>query len=126
MNWTALASIATLLAVIVALIPHYKDLFHKTKKRKIIIAKLRLILEDLMFLTDTTKKLQLDFLSKFHDELDAVATGSFYELPLEHHKKLLDLLYLMRIYDESEEALESLQKRVIEAHDYFSKLDIKR
>ena len=67
MNWTAIASIATLLAVLVALIPLYKDIFQKRKKRKITIAKLRLIIEDLVLLLDTTKKLQLDFLSKFHD-----------------------------------------------------------
>jgi len=79
-----------------------------------------------MFLTDTTEKLQLDFLSKFHDELDAVSTCSYYELPLNHHEKLLNLLFTMRIYDKSEEALESLKKRVIEAHEYFAKLDIRR
>ena len=123
MNWTAIASIATLLAVLVALIPLYKDIFQKRKKRKITIAKLRLIIEDLVFMLDTTKKLQLDFLSKFHDELNAVATSSYYELPLKHHRKLLHLLFVMRIYDNSEEAFESLQKSVNETHKYFAILD---
>jgi hypothetical protein len=46
-----------------------------------------------------------------------------YELPLKNHEKLLNLLYLLRIYDESEEAFESIQKHVISVHGYFAKLD---
>jgi hypothetical protein len=122
-NWTAFAGVATFLAVLVALIPHYQNMFRSRKRRILTIAKIRLILEDLMFLTDTTESLKLPFLERFHNELDTVASSSIYELQLKNHEKLLKLLYLMRIYDENEEALDSLQKCVIEVHMDFARMD---
>lgn len=122
-NWTAIASIATLIAVIVALIPHYKELIFKKKRRRIAITKLRLIIEDLMFLVDTADNHKLNFISKFYAEIDTIATYSHYELPYDYHEKLLHLLFLLRIYDESKEAYDKLLDYIISIHRFFAQKD---
>jgi hypothetical protein len=125
-NWTAIASIATLFAVIVALIPHYKDLFLRRKRRRIATSKLRLIIEDLMFLVDTADNFKLKFISKFYAEIDTIATHTHYELPYKYHEKLLHLLFLLRIYDDSEEAYKELNNYVTTIHKFFAQKDDSR
>lgn len=119
-NWTAIASISTFLAVIVALMPLFKEIFYKKKKKKIVVKKLKTIIEDLMFLVDSTDYDKLDFISRFYTEIDNVLTHVNYDLPLDYFDRLLHLLFLLRIYDRSQESYNDIQKYVVDMNNYLT------
>ena len=124
MNWNAISSIATFIAVIVALLPIYSSYIYRIKRKRAVIQKLHYIFELLLSEFEEKSHHRSDFLTNYLDEINRIMSDEMDYIPLQISNKIMYFLFCIRLFHRSKDAYEDLQYKMYTIHTLLCKYDV--